>query len=377
MRWFMDYSDKIIRGATIENLADSDGVIDVSRLSSLYKSISANTIITGFVYVSENGRAMHPFQAGIVNERQQDAWKKVVAEVKRHRPEVKLIMQLAHVGRQTIRKNAVGASAIKCTYFKNKVRALDKNGIKEIINDFKEAASRAKNAGFDGVQIHAAHGYLIHQFLSPYTNTRKDKYAENSLFLKKILEKTNQIRDDNFKIWIKISHADDRGLTTDRAIHTLKQIDGLYDVVEVSYGTMEYPLNIIRGACPIDVIFRVNPLFNTNHALINFFWKKNIFSIYKRKIKKFALNYNYGAALEIKKMVNAEVFVTGGIRSFWDVKKIIESGIDGVCLCRPFICEPDLLCKENWRSKCTNCNLCTVHCDSKNHTKCYGREKTK
>ena len=78
----MNISDKIVRGATLENMADTDGVTDVKALSDLYNRLSAKTIITGFVYVSENGRAMQPRQAGIVTQRQFKAWTELVKRVK-------------------------------------------------------------------------------------------------------------------------------------------------------------------------------------------------------------------------------------------------------------------------------------------------------
>ena len=168
-------TDRIIRSATIENMADRNVVVDIEKLSELYNNISAHTIITGFTYVSENGRAMQKLQAGMVTQEHQNAWTKLVQKVKKNTPAKKLILQLAHTGRQTTRPNAVGASKKKCSYFRNKVRALTETEIAKIIEDFAKSARMAKDAGFDGVQIHAAHGYLIHQFLSPHTNTREDK----------------------------------------------------------------------------------------------------------------------------------------------------------------------------------------------------------
>jgi 2,4-dienoyl-CoA reductase-like NADH-dependent reductase (Old Yellow Enzyme family) len=369
----MDYSDKIIRGAAIENMANENGVPNVTAFTRLYKNVSAKTIITGFVYVSENGRAMQPLQAGIINETQKSEWEKI----RRSLPEKELIMQLAHTGRQTTRHGAVGASSVKCTYFKNKAKPLDEKEIKQIISDFKDAALRAKSAGFDGVQIHAAHGYLIHQFISKHTNNRKDKYADRSLFLKEVLRETRSACGADFKLWIKISCADDRGLKTADVINILKETENLYDAVEISYGTMEYPLNIIRGAVPLDAALEVNPLFNKYPAWLKVLWKKFIAPSYIKKFIPFSNNYNYEAALQIKKSIKKPVFLTGGIRNEADIKTILDGGIDKIALCRPFIREPDLMGKlsGDWRSKCTNCNLCSIYCDSKNSLRCYMGDK--
>ena len=216
----MNILDKIVRGATLENMANAEGVIDVQALSDLYNRLSAKTIITGFVYVSENGRAMQPRQAGIVTQRQFKAWAELVKRVKANK-KVSLIMQLAHTGRQTTRDNAVGASSKKCSYFKTKVKTLTQPEISQIIDDFVSAALKAYKAGFDGIQIHVAHGYLIHQFLSPDTNNRQDKYQDYPLLLEEILQKIKEKCPKSFKVGIKISAADDRKLTLQQTIKTL------------------------------------------------------------------------------------------------------------------------------------------------------------
>lgn len=368
-------TDKIIRSATIENMADENGVVDVEKLGNLYNNISAQTIITGFTYVSENGRAMQKLQAGMVDDEHKNAWAKLANKVKTNNPDKKLIIQLAHTGRQTTRQNAVGASNKKCSYFRNKVRALTETEIKTIIGDFANSAKMAKEAGFDGVQIHAAHGYLIHQFLSPYTNTRKDRYKDGNLFLVEILNAVRLACGADFPIWVKISWADDKGLTLNQTIETVKRIEVLVDNIEVSYGTMEYALNIIRGNCPTNLVFEVNPLFNKYPKFIKSLAKKVLESKYLKIFKPFSKNYNLEAALEIKKHIKTPITVVGGIRELKDIEDILNSGIDMVSMCRPFICEPDLINEiENgeWqKSACTNCNLCTIYCDSENSVKCY------
>ena len=371
----MNIEDKIIRSATIENMADKNGIVNVEQLYNLYSEISAKTIITGFTAVCENGRAMQKFQAGLYNEQQEFAWKQFVKKFKKNFPEKTLIIQLAHTGRQTTRPNAVGASNKICTYFRNIVKPLSTSDVDTIVNDFAYAALRAKNAGFDGCQIHAAHGYLIHQFLSPYTNNRTDKYSDGALFLEQILQKIRYVCGDDFKLWIKISYADDTGLDIDSTISTVKRIENLVDNIEISYGTMEYPLNIIRGGFPIDVVFKVNPLFCKFPYLIKLIAKKLLVPKYKKIFKPFKLNYNLEAALKIKQITKTPITVVGGIRTIDDIINILNSGIDYVSMSRPFICEPGLVeqMKQGyWQvSACSNCNLCTVHCDSENAIKCY------
>jgi len=180
--------NRFIRSATYEGLGDTNGYPN-EKLGKIYAELASNNvgaIVTGFCYISKNGRAMHPAQCGIDSDDKIEHWQKVVNQAKLANSETKLFMQIAHTGRQTLKKvtdkKVVGVSTKKCSYFKQKVHVLSDSEITEIISDFSDAALRAKKVGFNGVQVHAAHGYLIHQFLSPYTNTRKDKWSDNLYF---------------------------------------------------------------------------------------------------------------------------------------------------------------------------------------------------
>ena len=378
--------NKFIRSATYEGMGDEQGN-PRKEIGTLYSKLATNdvgTIITGFCYISKNGRAMHPAQCGIDTDDKIQHWKEIVNQVKMVNTTTKLLMQISHAGRQTLgsvtREEVVGVSKNKCSYFQQKVRVLSDSEIMKIIAEYSDAALRAKKAGFDGIQIHAAHGYLIHQFLSHYTNTRKDKWADNSLFLLKILESIKAKCNDNFPIFVKLSHSDDRGMTVQQTINTIKIVHHLIDAVEISYGTMEYALNIIRGDCPIETIFKVNPLFNKIPRIMQTLWSKIFLKKYLAKLISFEPNYNLQAAINIKKQIDVPVITVGGIRDLSSMSEIVEKHkIDAISLCRPFICEPDLVSKikhNNWQnSSCTNCNLCTIYCDSGNSLNCYMKTK--
>ena len=381
------FPNRFFRSATLENMADADGN-PLEILDDLYRVLAKNdvgTIITGFCYISRQGRAMHPFQAGMDEDGKIAPWQRVVSRAKASNPDVRLIMQLAHTGRQTLRTatgaEVVGAGGKKCTYFKQSVRALEGLEILNIIRDFAAAAERARKAGFDGVQVHAAHGYLIHQFLSSHTNNRKDGWGRDKpLFLRKILEAVRNECGRDFPILLKISHGDDRGLTIGDTVETLKSVESLIDAVEVSYGTMEYALNIFRGDCPVDAVLRVNPLFSGIPEFLGKIWKMLLLKKYLGALMPFSENYNLDAAIQIKTSVNIPVIVVGGIRNFAAVELIMQT-LDGVALCRPLIAEPDLVSRikleRKWTSRCSNCNLCAVNCDGKNRLKCYKEKYAK
>lgn len=376
--------NRLIRSATYEGYGDDNGMPQ-PELAELYSKLAdggVGTIVTGFAYISQAGRAMQPNQCGIDTDEKTAAWKHIVSRVRHNHAELRLFMQLAHTGRQTRRAvtglPVLGVSSRRCTYFKQRVHAMDDVEIENVIQDFGTAARRAKEAGFDGVQIHAGHGYLIHQFLSPWTNTRKDKWAEGPLFLEAVIQAIRKQCGADFPILVKLSWADDNkpGLTLESTIRTVKRLELLeVDAVEISYGSMEFALNIIRGACPVAVIFKVNPLFTRIPRLLQKLWKRLFLPGYIRKFQPFSENYNVEAATTIKAATSLPVIAVGGIKTVDGMLDCLDKGLAAVSLCRPLICEPDLPNRirngEVLESQCTHCNLCTAYCDSSRTVKCY------
>lgn len=381
----MTLPNRIIRSATYEGWGETDGTPRVG-LADVYSRLAhggVGTIITGFVFTSQEGRAMHPGQCGIDDDVAIEPWRRIVDTVRDINPNVKLVMQIAHTGRQTRKhvtgRQVVGASSKACSYFKVRPKPLDEERIESIIREFADAAFRARTAGFDAVQIHAAHGYLIHQFLSPWTNTRTDRWAAPPLLLEEIIRAIREKCGDSFPILVKLSAEDDNspGIRIEDTIQTVKRLERLsVDAVEISYGTMEYALNIIRGAIPINAVLAVNPMFNRIPRVIQRIWKKFCYPSYRKKFKPFAENYNLVAVSRISHETKLPIIAVGGIRTLESMTRIVaESGVDAVSLCRPLICEPDIPKQiqrgEFVRSKCTNCNMCTIYCDSHQPLCCY------
>lgn len=378
--------NRIIRSATYEGLGDPDGFPrpDLADVYSKLAQGGVGTIITGFVYVSQTGRAMHPGQCGIDSPSKTGPWKIISDKVRESYPDVSLFMQIAHAGRQTKRRYTkrpvVGPSGRKCTYFREPVKTLNDTEIHGIVEEFGEAARRAREAGFDGVQVHAAHGYLIHQFLSMWTNSRRDKWADGNLFLENIIENIRIKCGADFPVLVKLSWADDNspGISLENTIRTVKRLENLdVDAIEISYGTMEFALNIIRGDCPIDIIMKVNPLFNQIPPFLHKIWKRLFLKKYLKKTLPFTEDYNIDSALKIRRATRLPVFSVGGIRTADNMIGIIRKGLDAIALCRPLICEPDLpeKLKNGKNSECINCNLCTIHCDSTQPLRCYQKRK--
>lgn len=379
--------NRLVRSATYEGWGDPQGV-PRAGLTDMYLELArggVGTIVSGFVFTEWQGRAMHPGQCGMDDDAKVEPWRKVIGPVLERHPETRLFMQIAHTGRQTLRRvtglPVVGASPRKCTYFRQRVSELDAAAIARIASGFGDAALRAKEAGFHGVQVHAAHGYLIHQFLSPWTNTRKDRWADRPLFLEEVVRAVQERCGPDYPVLVKLSCADDRGLTLADTRSIVRRLEALgVDAVEISYGTMEYALNIIRGACPVDVVLEVNPLFNRIPRLLRVLWKLCLKESYLRNFLAFQENYNRDAAVTIKRDTRLPVITVGGLRTAKAIRESVERyGLDAVALCRPLLCEPDLPNRlqagEFVKSRCTNCNLCTIHCDGPEPTFCRTRKE--
>ena len=389
------FSNKIFRSATFEGMADEDG-FPTKGYVELYCDLASKNvknIITGFCYVSAEGKAIHPGQTGIDSDDKIKAFREVTEAV--HQFGSKIYLQIAHTGRQTseniTHKQVVSSSAQKSKYFRSKPKELTIPEIEKIIDDFALAAWRAQQAGFDGIQLHAAHGYLIHQFIHPQINRRKDVYGIKlssgigERFLAEIIKAIRTKCGKEFPVLIKISASDSlsKPFTKNQFISLMKLLDRLkIAFIEISFGTMENALNIFRGeSIPLEAILMHNFHYQTKNKLKKKIWKLLAVPFLKKRFMKFTYNYNLDQAKLAKKYTNTPIICVGGFRKGTDIVAAIENGFtDYVSICRPLICEPDFIMKlseDNYYiSFCENCNVCAIMCDSSNYTKCYHKQRS-
>ena len=382
---------RIVRSATYEGLATTEGLVTPSyqKLYSRLARLGPAAIVTGFAFVSQEGRSMQPLQASAADDRNLAAWRKMNREV--HEQGAKIYLQLAHAGRQThsdSTKMEVVAPGTKAShYFRSRPRVLREEEIPARIEQFVQAARLAQRADFDGVQIHAAHGYLIHQFLTPAVNRRNDDYGVDpktgiaTRFLGEVLQGIRNGCGKGFDCWIKVSHGDElrEGMNSRRFASLIRYLEGQpVDAIEVSYGSMDHALNIFRGSVPLDRIVAHNPRYRITHPWLAAVWKKVAAPFAALPLKAFDPCYNLQAARQARETGTIPVISVGGFRSGTEMEDALQSGsCDLTALSRPFIAEPAFVQRItadlNYHAICTNCNQCAVMCDTPHPTICYTR----
>ncbi len=382
--------NRIIRSATHDGLADENGAPG-DKLIAGYERLAKNEtgcIITGYAAVSRNGVSPYPRMLKFYDDCLIEKYKELTDAVHCHGTPI--VLQIAHCGRQTsskvIGEQKVAPSDVFHAFYPDKAKELTDNEIYGIIDDFISAAVRAEKAGFDAVQLHGGHGYLLHDFLSPYGNRRTDGWGgslENrcrivELIIEGIKEKTN------LPVWIKLSAEDKRrgGMNIESSVEICKRLEAVgCDAIEVSCGTVQDGMNTMRsGLMPMDAVFRYRepcasfPKLLTKIALP----VANLINPLIRQPKPLE-NFNVESAAEIKRIISIPVIVVGGIHKVSDMESILSEGkADFISMCRPFICEPDLALKlKNGQpeAKCIMCNYCGLVIE-KEPTRClYGKVK--
>lgn len=190
---------------------------------------------------------------GIWNDEQAESFRRIVDFVHQH-SKSKIGIQLAHAGRKASTWNGkqisleegwqtVAPSPVPYMEGERIPHELSVEEINALVQRFKEAAQRAVNAGFDVIEIHAAHGYLLHQFLSPLSNNRTDEYggsfANRCRFLLEVVEAVNEVLDDNHPLFVRISATEysENGWDLDDSVKLAQLLkEKKVDLVDVSSG---------------------------------------------------------------------------------------------------------------------------------------------
>ncbi len=335
----MKLSNRFVRSATWEGMATQEGAVTPKLIEAMTALVRGGVglIISSHAYIRPEGQAA-PWQLGIHKDELIEGLQKMTAAI--HEGGGKVVLQLAHAGNFAAER-LTGLPPWVVSNFTGLAESPRKEitvqEIQEIIMGYADAARRAKSAGFDGIQIHSAHGYLLSQFLSPVFNRRQDIYggkvSNRARIHLEVCDAIRKVVGKDYPILIKMNCQDfiENGLTREDSL----EVAGLMahagiDAIELSGGLM-------TGG-------KLSPS------------RPGIDSEDKEA-------YFMEDAYAFKKQIDIPLILVGGIRSFEVAERLLEDGrADYISMSRPFIREPGLInrWKSGDRSKahCISDNLC-------------------
>jgi len=326
--------NRFLRSATWDATADVSGAV-TDRSAALYRELAKGEIgliISGYAFVSDHGKA-NPGQYGVHTDEMIPGLRRLADIV--HEQDGRIALQIVHSGINSRWFSPQGIPVLAMSHlpeFKHPQREMTTGDIEGIIADFAAAAVRGIEAGYDAIQLHGAHSYLMSQVISPLYNQRTDAWGgtpENRLrFHLEVIRAVRKAIGDDFPLFIKFGITDeqDGGLTLEEGIEATRQMvaAGL-DAVEVSTGIGQAIPRAMKDGSELTP-FREQ-------------------------------------AAAAKHAVSVPVGVVAGIRTLDTARDIIDSGdADMVAMCRPFIREPHLIAR--WRrgdtasATCISCNRC-------------------
>ncbi len=309
--------NRIVRSATNEYCGNTDGSVSEKQMA-VYERLAQNStglIVTGNFYIEPKGmndETQNSLAAGYSPASVKELTTRV------HRAGAPLIAQINHAGCQS--KNRPDAREDYAA-----PSLLDHGEIERIAGLFADAAQRAADCGFDGVQLHCGHGYLLSRFIDPATNDRTDEFGgpiENRFaFAELILKKMRARLGEDYPLLIKINS------------NTSAEYDFTPDLLSVARTCEKLNITAVELS---------------GHDFIT--------------MKRDRHNYYTEALKAVRGKCSIPLILTGGIRSIDDFAAALDDGADLVGISRPLICEPDFVTRlekdHGYKSRCISCNKC-------------------
>jgi 2,4-dienoyl-CoA reductase-like NADH-dependent reductase (Old Yellow Enzyme family) len=333
--------NRFVHSATNEGMAEPESGYANERLIRWQEAVAAGEVgmlIPGYAYVSNEGKS-RPGQTGIHSGETVPGLTRMAEAAHRHG--ARIVLQIAHAGCNMYVPSstgyALGPSDMKVTEYP--CRAMTKDDMAQTVADFAAAALKARAAGFDGVQLHGAHSYLLSQFLSPHFNRRTDEYGgslENrARFPLEVVRAVRAAVGQDYPVLIKTNSDDylDNGFVLDEFVpYCLMLEEAGVDAIEVSGGT--------------------------HFSDPKYFCSRPVGTVPKEQEIYFK-----EAAERYRRQVKTPLILVGGVRTLRVAEQVVSSGLaDYVALSRPLIREPNLV--KRWHegdtrpSTCISCNLC-------------------
>jgi len=330
----MEISNRFVRSATMDNMANEGMVSDAEV--NLYRELGKGEIgliVSHGLFPTKEGQCS-PGQLGVHTDESIPSLNRLVSVV--HENDAKIAAQILHGGwrcrPEVTGLPPVGPSATVNPHSQVRIRELTSNEVYELVESYVQAARRIVKAGFDAIQLHGAHSWLLSAFLSPVTNKRDDEWGgtneKRSNFIRQICRRIRQVAGPDYPILVKLGiidyHPEGKSVSDGVEQAKLLEMDGV-DAIEVSEGIEEDPSHHIR-------LDAMNP-------------------------------YYIEECQQVREALAIPVILVGGMRKLRDMRAVIDEKIaDAISMCRPFIMDPYIV--KNFRagltdsSECISCNEC-------------------
>ena len=359
--------NRVIRSAAFENMAY--GNRPSQDLYDYHTAVARGGVgMTTLAYASVS-------RSGLSFDGQLWMREEIVPELRRitdavHAEGAKVSIQLGHCGNMTHRSTCgctpVGASSGFNLYSPTFVRGLRKDEIYALVEDFGKSVNLAREAGFDCVEIHAGHGYLISQFLSPYTNHRRDEFGgslDNRMrFMRLVMTKVLQEARDDMAVVVKMNMHDGfrRGMQTPECLEVAKELErlGVHALVLSAGFVSKAPMEVMRGAMPLRTL--------THYMdMKKFWWLKAGIGLAGRLMiptVPYSEGYFLEEAKKFRAAVNLPLIYVGGLISRSKMEEVLAAGFQGLQMARALVHDTDFVNKlhrgELECSGCRHSNYC-------------------
>lgn len=380
----IELRNRTIRSAAFENMAYNNSPSD--DLFNYHTAVAKGGVgMTTVAYCAVN-------KSGVSFAAQLWMRREIIPGLKRltdsiHSHGAKASIQLGHCGNMTHFYTCgcmpVGASSGFNLYSPTLVRGLKVNEIKELVKDFGRAVNMCREAGFDCVEIHAGHGYLISQFISPYTNHRHDEYGgslENRMrFMREVLTEVMQAAGNDMAVVVKTNMFDGfkGGMQLEDCITVAKEIEkcGVHGIVLSAGFVSKAPMHVMRGAMPLKTLAHyMDPC--------RFWWLKLGLKLAGRLMiptVPFKEAYFLEDALKFRKEIKIPLIYVGGLVRRSKIDEVLDSGFELVQMARALVHDTEFVNKMKatdgeYCNGCKHSNYCIgrmytlemkCHCDVK------------
>lgn len=366
----IELPNRVIRASAYEGMAD--GHTPTQHLIDYHTSLAKGGVgMTGVAYAAINKSALSFHRQLWMRDEIIPDLRKLTDSI--HASGAKACVQLGHCGNMSHRRycgcRPVGASAGFNLYSPTFVHGLKKDEIIQTAKDFGNAVRIAKEGGFDAVEVHAGHGYLISQFLSPYTNHRHDEFGgslENRMrFMEMVMKEVMAAAGNDIAVLVKTNTRDGfkGGLEVDDCITVAKKLQecGAQCLVLSGGFVSRAPMYVMKGKMPMRTLWGYMPWKSL-------WWLKIGIAIFGKLMihnEPFKELFFYDDAMKFRKALpDMKLAFVGGVNSVESINKVLDSGFDFVEMARPLVYDTEFINKIKagtcTQSGCRHANYCVA-----------------